>query len=76
MQTFIRNNKLTSSLNDVAVWNKTLMALCDMDMISSFIEQTIKYQETLKKADATLEERDNDIIKDDAQSDSEAEPTD
>ncbi|CAF1244573.1 unnamed protein product [Didymodactylos carnosus] len=76
MKTFIRNNNVTFSLKDVSVWDKAWLTACDMQMASSLIEHTIKYEETFKRADAISHEHDNDIIEDDVQSESETEDAD
>jgi hypothetical protein len=76
MKTFVRNNNVTFKLKDVSVWAKAWLTACDMQMASSFIEHTIKYEETFKRADAISDERDNDIIEDDLQSESETEDAD
>jgi transposase len=76
MKNFIRNNNVTYTLRDVSVWAKAWMASCDMQMATSFIEHTVKYEQTFKKADAISDERDKAIIEDDVQSESESEDAD
>ncbi|CAF2989381.1 unnamed protein product [Rotaria sp. Silwood2] len=76
MKIFIRNNNVTYSLEDVSVWVTAWMAACDMKMASSFIEHTRKYEETFKRAIVISDERDNDIIEDDVQFESEIEDAD